>query len=61
MMREIAGKREVESKGADPVREGERAKEKDGERGDRRCQHRHCGWGPAGPSGGLIIGLGFYT
>lgn len=31
------------------------------ERGDRRCQHRHCGRGPAGPSGGLIIGLGFYT
>lgn len=21
----------------------------------------HCGWGPAGPSGGPVIGLGFYT
>lgn len=31
-MKEIAEQREVESKGADPVREGERAKEKDGER-----------------------------
>lgn len=25
------------------------------------CQQRRCGWGPAGPSGGPVIGLGFYT
>lgn len=48
------------SSGADPVREAGCVWWRGGEEGGV-CQRPHCGRGPAGPSGGPVIGLGFYT
>lgn len=61
----IAGWRVGESMGADPLREGEHERKMEIKKREVRegavCQRRRCGRGPAGPSGGPVIGLGFYT